>query len=664
MTDDFSGILRRSYVAVATTTYADESLCSLAGVADEVKTLTDWLCNEALGDRRFAVTHSELSNNPSVTQVENALKRPEREWNDGDAAVVFVSGHGLRTGDGHWIAVHDTDTAKPRKTALGTSELIGWLRDTDIDHLLVIVDLCHSGAAGFDTVRMPDFPPTWLGLASASANQLASTGALTVAISGFLDELNSPVGERFDHGPYLRVRDFIDEVQNRLPGQRLHFLHTAVPDGGPSPCLPNPRHVAIPESVAPARRDLAIRAGDLAAHWEPKSRGSAIAWMFTGRATVMQRLIRFLKEPPAALVVTGGAGTGKSAVLGRLVTLTDHQFCATHADLVDAIPNGFRPGLGAVDVAVLATGKLSHEIFAQVLDVLGVPLGAGTTAPTLDELHQRWDSWLARQPGTITVVMDALDEAKNPAVMLDEIVKPLAGRPGKTKVRLIIGVRSPGGGGEAAPPIIAGQSLADRVVTVLGAERLAVDEEPWWHDQDLADYAIEILTSTPGSPYGAPEKHDIAGRVAGVLARHAQKSFLVTRLAATKLAADHHVVYSDDPSWLRSLDKGVLGVFRDDLHSALPNPDQRLRAVHLLRAVAFAYGRGLPWSQIWPLVANAVADRPGTYGDRDIADLLGSRLGGYLVRDHEDGITVYRLFHDALRTTLRERWRELLDPEQ
>ncbi|MFB6848174.1 hypothetical protein ACFCXS_25455 [Streptomyces sp. NPDC056373] len=56
-----------------------------------------------------------------------------------------------------------------------------------------------------------------------------------------------------------------------------------------------------------------------------------------------------------------------------------------------------------------------------------------------------------------------------------------------------------------------------------------------------------------------------------------------------------------------------------------------------------------------------MADDPArTYGDADIAWLLGSRLGGYLITDQEDGTTVYRLFHDALRMALREQWRDLL----
>ena len=99
------------------------------------------------------------------------------------------------------------------------------------------------------------------------------------------------------------------------------------------------------------------------------------------------------------------------------------------------------------------------------------------------------------------------------------------------------------------------------------------------------------------------------------------------------------------------LDAGVLGAFQSDLEASL-DPADRARAVDLLRAVAFAYGAGLPWRQIWPLVSNAVVGRPGTYGDGDIAWLFVSRISAYLVADQEDGITVYRLFHDTLRATL------------
>jgi hypothetical protein len=43
--------------------------------------------------------------------------------------------------------------------------------------------------------------------------------------------------------------------------------------------------------------------------------------------------------------------------------------------------------------------------------------------------------------------------------------------------------------------------------------------------------------------------------------------------------------------------------------------------------------------------------------------LLDSRLSGYLVTDQEDGVTVYRPFHDALRDALRGGWDALLAEE-
>jgi hypothetical protein len=262
-------------------------------------------------------------------------------------------------------------------------------------------------------------------------------------------------------------------------------------------------------------------------------------------------------------------------------------------------------------------------------------------------------------------VVDALDEAKNPHTLLTDVLAKLnPPEPARQRVRLIVGVRSPGGtdAPASADDHTSGERpLADIAEDALGAVRLRVDEAPWWRPEDLADYATQLVIATDGSPYVGHENRKQAEQVAHTLAAKAGKSFLITRIAATSLAYRDDRVDPDDPAWQATLTEGVLGVFRDDLHVTLPDPIDRQKAVHLLRAVAFAYGRGLPWRPIWPLVANAIADGERTYGDSDIAWLLSSRLAAYLVTDREDGITVYRLFHDALRSTLRERSQALLD---
>ncbi len=632
---------------------------------DEVKALQAWWCEERLGTRRFTQQYPDLACNPTKQQVREAFEEPEQLWNHSDAAEVFVTGHGMVGHGAHWIVLHRTDTGRLHRTALRTSDLVGWLADTGIEHLLIILDLCHAGSTAADTAAFADFPPTWLALASVTSTQQARTGALTTAISEFLAELAGPTGEQFNHGPYLRVDQFLDAIQSKLgDAQRLAHLHPGLPSLAESPCLPNPRYQPDEVSVQRARRDLALRPADLEAHWDPRSRGVAAGaesgWLFSGRTALMRRLIQATNGDDPPVLVTGAAGSGKSAVLARLVTLSDPGFCARYADVVERIPAYLRPDPGAIDVAVLATGKVPHEVLGQIYEaVTGSPPPA---SPALDELRTAWWSWLATHDATITIVVDALDEAKNPHALLSDVLAQLnPPDPARRRVRLIVGVRSPGGPEDpgAGDHRLRERPLADVAEHALEAVRLRVDEAPWWEPEDLAEYATQLLISTDGSPY--VEHRERAEQVAHTLATKAGKSFLVTRIAATSLAHRADRVDPANPAWQATLADGVLGVFRDDLHTTLPDPIDRQKAVHLLRAVAFAYGRGLPWRQIWPLVANAIADGERTYGDSDIAWLLGSRLGAYLVTDREDGITVYRLFHDALRSTLRERSHALLD---
>lgn len=320
-------------------------------------------------------------------------------------------------------------------------------------------------------------------------------------------------------------------------------------------------------------------------------------------------------------MVTGGAGTGKSAALARLVTLSDPAFRTRYADQVHKVPANLQPPEGAVDAAVLATGKTAHEIIAQLCTALHVPAPATANAtPSLEEWIITWQQWLATRPTLLTVVVDALDEANDPQTILTAVLARLD--PEHQRVRLIVGVRSPGGddgtSSDTRTPVL---PLADQAERALTAHRIRVDEAPWWHEGDLTGYAARILTTTPNSPYTDTQ----ATSVAQALAAHVGTSFLVTRIAAANLATRPAPVDPADPAWLATVDDGVLGVFRADLHTHRPDPEDRLKAVHLLRAVAFARGRGLPWRRIWPAFANAVADDPDrTYGDTDIADLLAS----------------------------------------
>jgi hypothetical protein len=202
--------------------------------------------------------------------------------------------------------------------------------------------------------------------------------------------------------------------------------------------------------------------------------------------------------------------------------------------------------------------------------------------------------------------------------------------------------------------------LADYVEEKLQAVRIAVDQKPWWDPSDVTSYAENILRNSPGSPYIRSREDELRAReLAVAMGAQVGKSFLVARMAASSLASRDYTIDSADQQWNLAINAGVRGVFRDDLHSALKLAEDRERAVQLLRALSFAEGRGLPWFQIWPIITNAVANGP-SYGDRDIAWLLQTRLGAYVSIDHEDEVPVYRLFHFFLRDTLKDGWEMLL----
>ena len=97
-------------------------------------------------------------------------------------------------------------------------------------------------------------------------------------------------------------------------------------------------------------------------HWGPRSRGTEIeaqpGWYFTGRTVVLTELVTWLTSAATAgkaRVITAGPGSGKSAVLGRLVTLSDPEY-RPRAPLGDALPASIPP-VGLVDVAIHARHK-------------------------------------------------------------------------------------------------------------------------------------------------------------------------------------------------------------------------------------------------------------------------------------------------------------------
>ena len=133
------------------------------------------------------------------------------------------------------------------------------------------------------------------------------------------------------------------------------------------------------------------------------------------------------------------------------------------------------------------------------------------------------------------------------------------------------------------------------------------------------------------------------------IAEAAGHSFFVARILATTQASRPAVPDPADPAWRASLPKTAGPAMRQDLEIRLG--DQAARAVDLLRPLAYAQGTGLPWEDVWALLANALAPGHG-YTNEDLLWLAG-HAGSFIVEGGTvSGRSVYRLYHRSLAEDL------------
>ncbi len=679
MTGDFGQIHRRRLVPIATSKFAHYA--DLDEVPDEVSRITAWLTNEEkLGDRHFTLDDPQIPENPSLKEIEDRFKHtPEMEWwNTGDAAVLYITGHGRVLQHAghpqhHLILTNTNVHTNYEMTALPTAELLRWLARTRIEYLLVIIDVCSAGHV-LDEI-MDKAKDHWLVLPSALEDQEAEVGALTKAIGMYLEK----AAEFNRRSPYLTVGLFVFALNQMLdaiaPGQRIEGLYKGKRLGkgrehgdahDPHVCLPNPAYQ--PEDglveTTPALQSLALRAELLTVHNRIAGRlPSAVSpgWLFTGRETLTRDLVRAAGEPGITMI-TGSAGCGKSTALSRLVTLSDPTFRGRQRRELKGVPADLLPSRGAVDVALSARRRSIRQVLTQICYDLGA-LGEITSLDDPLEPNLRaLSAYVRSKRKPVTIVIDGLDEAQDAVGLVTSVLRPLS-EEHPERLRVLVGLRSPGGDGAVSEAVEPGEESLLDLMTALGARRIAADNEERWDHGDLVTFIGNILTNTPESPYRNADRATVTA-IAEAIGGAARRSYLMAWTAANTLAGKGKTVISpDDPAWLAGLKEGLLGSFRDDLRSSLPTDALLRRGVTLLRAAAFARGNGVPRHLVWPAMAHAIATvdgAGGAYGDGDIRDLLGSRLNAYLEVQEEDDLTVYRLMHNELRDILRWRWRELL----
>ncbi|MFK4837244.1 trypsin-like peptidase domain-containing protein [Microbacterium sp. ZW T2_14] len=361
-------------------------------------------------------------------------------------------------------------------------------------------------------------------------------------------------------------------------------------------------------------------------HWSPRSRGverhSSRGSFFTGRRQAMKELSDWLANGPAdgrVRAVTGGPGSGKSAVLARLAVLADPL-------VRPLLPDRPEEPAPLIDVAVHARGKSAAEVLAAIASAVGMPPSSSET----------WVDDLVSRGRPLTVLVDALDESAEP-METATLLRRTAAVGAEGRVKVLVGTRL---------------GYEEELRHQLGARTvvLDLDVEPYLDRADLADYVHSRLTSGGAAYDGAEEP---ARQVAEVIATRSYPSFLLAQLSTSALAVEGRVDL-DVEGWESRFAESVADGWHDYLDRF---GDRRRQVQDLLLPLAYAQGTGLgTGDDLWPSLASALSGR--RYEARDVEWLL-EHAAAYLVQELvQDDRAVYRLYHQTLVEHLRRVTRE------
>lgn len=664
--EERSAIPRRFLIATTVDDYPHAPQWNRPGLAEGRKRIVDLFTTE-LGYTRPRV----LGPNPEKTQFTHALREfcKSTKLRHDDLLAVYVGAHGEVLEDGeHVLLFSDAHPGDLDYTALRTAELARTiLSGTRVRRLLFILDACYSrqGSNEMAAEALKRIGLQWTGTRDPLASHeglllLSSSQPYQLAVSGVLPRLLKQAVLSLStagYGPDALSADALVQHMNdnkgRPASQRIGLDLIGL-TGRQPPFFPSPRHNPLLVNMDVAQQEAAFaahaerREKELTTRLLTRAMGShGIAsgkWLFRGRRRVLTELSAWIAPPqgsgpPAGLVVTGGPGSGKTAVLGLLAVLNHADWRRTvPLERIDLDPDRV-PAVGALDVTIYAEGLTDAEVLRGLASTARIPADSVTAFLTALGTQRR-----ARP---FTVLIDALDEAATPLTLCTDVLRPLL-QQSDGQLRLLLGTR---------PHLLRHLGLAPPD-EIEDRESVISLDHPAYADPDaMVAYTAETLVAAhPHSPYRARPEETLP--VARSIAEAAGRSFLVAQITARTHAAMDTVPDAADLAWRAGLPRFAGDAMRQDLEGRL-GPEAS-RAADLLRPLAYAEGQGLPWEDVWATLATAMADRIRTdgehrpeYGDEDLM-WLRRAAGSYIVESVASDRSAYRLYHKALAEYLRE----------
>lgn len=432
---------------------------------------------------------------------------------------------------------------------------------------------------------------------------------------------------------YDAVIGVVGQANDRGDGRAI-TLHQAVG------CFPDQNLSQLSERFAPTLAGpIALSAwgwslsGDPEGvrHWRPRARGVSIdserGYRFRGRTAALRAITSWLDREALdrrVLVVTGAPGSGKSAVLGRVVTTADASTVAELPDWDTAI----RAQAGSVSCAVHAKGKTALEVATEITRAASaaLPTRVEDFAPALRDA-------LAQGRGRrFNVIIDALDESPEARIVVAKIILPIAETCADVGAQVVVGSRRRDNDGD----LLGSFGVARTVVNL--------DDEKFFAEGDLAAYARATLQiERNGNPYADDAAADA---VATRIAELSDANFLIAGLTArTHGLYDEIAVNPAEMSFTATVDAAM----RDYLQR-LP-PVAGVSAETLLTALAFADAPGLP-AVLWQVAVRALtADEVPVV---ELTKFARSSVANFLVESSapNGNKSTFRLFHQALNDSL------------
>ena len=460
--------------------------------------------------------------------------------------VIFWSGHGGLDGRHFRLATPDTYAPVEQEDGMGVDEVLREAGVARVATCTLFLDTCYAGAGLEDIFRSVGTQfmaeaPTLRGFGALFGSAPYERARDSVCLSTVIDVLEKgpsaaamALAETMGGGNFnpfnrlLSVAEVFEAVPTEYEADPLRFRQASAPTAHLSGStrvriFPNPQFRENQPSrlVEDVGRSIA-RGTDLDSHFFPKAVGIdnlETGWHFTGRVDATRAILQWMKRAPAPgpvghlYVLAADGGTGKSALLGRLVSLSDPAYRSkARAQGWDEVTDrlfGTVPEPDQIDGALNLRNLTAQTAANHLAEILTLP-----RSETVEGFVQSAPGTFNRKDGRATcLLLDALDEAEDPATIVYRLIRPLVAAGWKVLV--------------ATRPTSQSRGARD-LLAALGEATL------YRLDQDAQSNA-DIRAYVHGRLQQHPALHTMAEAAARVIAERAENKFLFARLATSSL---------------------------------------------------------------------------------------------------------------------------------